>query len=457
MPPLQRRDFLAGAALALPALAAGAVPVFAHPDPDYRVKIGIVGLEIAPGNVVRTIGYNGTVPGPPIRVRAGRRVTIEVVNELCGVDDIVHWHGLMVPAAVDGAIEEGSPMIGSSGRHTFSFVAQPAGTRWYHSHAMARTDLGRGLYSGQFGFFLIEPNDDPGRYDREELVVFHAWQPHWVILQDLRRGPPADNGLEVAYMSASANGRALGHGDPIRVRAGQRVLFRFLNASATMDTAIALPAHRFTVVALDGNPVPVTQTLDVLYLAPGERIDAIVEMNAPGVWVLGSTHDDMRTMGMGTIVEYAGATGEPVWAAPHAAAWDYTVFGLPPVASEPDGIIPLTFAKIAGGRGGYNRWTINGRSWPDVEPIRVQHGKRYRIVMNNTSGDMHPIHLHRHRFELTNWVGTPTSGVLKDVVAVPGRKSAEIEFTADNPGPSLFHCHMQDHQDFGFMTLFEYV
>jgi FtsP/CotA-like multicopper oxidase with cupredoxin domain len=77
--------------------------------------------------------------------------------------------------------------------------------------------------------------------------------------------------------------------------------------------------------------------------------------------------------------------------------------------------------------------------------------------MRNDSGDMHPIHLHRHTFEVTNWTGKPLSGLMKDVLAVPGRKTAEIDFVADNPGPALLHCHMQDHQDFGFMTIVRYA
>jgi FtsP/CotA-like multicopper oxidase with cupredoxin domain len=287
--------------------------------------------------------------------------------------------------------------------------------------------------------------------------VLHEWQPSWVILQDLRKGPPADNGLEVAYASASVNGHALGSGPPIAVRQGQRVLFRILNANATMETTLALPGHRFTVIALDGNPVPVQQTVDTLFIAPGERIDAIVEMNQPGVWVFGSTVNGMRTMGMGTVVAYAGAGGDPVWQPPPASTWDYTLFGNPPVAREPDGTFNLTFDKIPGGRGGYNRWTINGKSWPDTDPLRVQRGKRYRVTLTNAGADLHPIHLHRHRFEVTSWNGTPSSGVLKDVVALMPRKTATIEFIADNPGPSLFHCHMQDHQDFGFMGLVEYL
>jgi len=77
--------------------------------------------------------------------------------------------------------------------------------------------------------------------------------------------------------------------------------------------------------------------------------------------------------------------------------------------------------------------------------------------MHNLSGDMHPIHLHRHSFELTNFMGKACAGVMKDVVVVPSRRNAEIDVVADNPGPSLFHCHMQDHQDFGFMTLMKYA
>jgi FtsP/CotA-like multicopper oxidase with cupredoxin domain len=457
MPDLDRRRFLSGvAALTLP--LASTLPAGAANAPDFRLSIAPMDLELAPGNVVHTVAYNGSVPGAIIRVPEGRRVTIEVDNQLTGIDEIVHWHGLKVPADADGSMEEGGPMVRPGERRSVSFVAQPGGTRWYHTHAMARTDLTRSLYTGQYGLFIIDRKNDPARYDREEFIVLHEWQPSWVILQDLRRGPPADNGLEVAYASASVNGKALGAGDPISVRQGQRVLFRVLNANATMETSLALPGHRFTVLALDGNPVPVPQTVDVLFLAPGERIDAVVEMNQPGVWVFGSTVNGMRMMGMGTVVAYACSSGDPVWQAPaNPPAWDYTIFGKPPVARTPDGTFNLTFDKIPGGRGGYNRWTINGKSWPDTDPLRVQRGKRYRIVLNNAGADLHPIHLHRHTFELTSWNGKPTAGVFKDVVALLPRKTAEIEFVADNPGPSLFHCHMQDHQDFGFMTLVEYV
>ncbi len=261
------------------------------------------------------------------------------------------------------------------------------------------------------------------------------------------------------YESASFNDRMLGHGTPIRVRQGERVLFRFLNASATENIRLALPGHRFTVLALDGNPVPTPQAVDVLSLAVAERADVIVEMNQPGVWILGEVDDEMRNKGLGIVVEYANRKGAPQWQAPASAPWDYTIFGAGSAATaEPDERIELTWTKIPGGRGGYNRWTINGKSWPDTNPLfTVARGKRYRLLMHNTSGDEHPVHLHRHTFEVTKIGDKPTAGVMKDTLNMPRLSTAEVDFVADDPGPTLFHCHHQDHQDEGFMGLITYA
>jgi FtsP/CotA-like multicopper oxidase with cupredoxin domain len=241
------------------------------------------------------------------------------------------------------------------------------------------------------------------------------------------------------------------------VKEGQRVIFRILNASATDEVSISLPGHQFDVVALDGNPVPSPRSVPVLTIAPAERVDALVEMNNPGVWVFGSIDDDERAKGMGVIVEYAGRRGTPQWAKPQDVKWDYTTFAGNAPIETPYHTFHLVFEKIPGGRGGFNRWTINGRSFPDTDPLPVEQGKRYRFILDNKSGDAHPIHLHRHSFELTNVGGKGTSGVLKDVINVPRCQAAEVDFVADDPGLTLFHCHMQLHQDFGFMTLVKYV
>jgi FtsP/CotA-like multicopper oxidase with cupredoxin domain len=292
---MPRRSFLIGAGAAGMALGAAMGRAYTQvaATADYALRIAPLRLELAPGKVIETFGYNGMVPGPVLRLREGRQVSIDIRNDT-DVDDIIHWHGLYVPAAADGAMEEGSPMVERGGTQRYTFTAKPAGTRWYHSHNMAGTDLTRSLYSGMYGFLIVEPASDPGRYDQEVLLATHHWQGSWVSMQDIRTGPPPDNGLEVMYASASFNDKMLGHGEPIRVREGQRVLFRLLNASPTENVTLALPGHRLTVIALDGNPVPSQRAVDTLFLAPAERADVIVEMNRPGVWILGGIKDDDR-------------------------------------------------------------------------------------------------------------------------------------------------------------------
>lgn len=428
-----------------------------RPPADHTIRIAPVSHELAPGRIVKTTAYNGSVPGPALRLREGRPVTIDVVNE-SGYPNLIHWHGLFLPAEQDGAIEEGSPIIPPGQSLTYAFTPRPAGTRWYHSHAMAMTDLTRSTYSGEFGFLIVEPAAGaPGQYDREVLLAAHHWEGHWVSMQDVRKGPPPDNGLEVMYRAATLGERMLGHGEPLRVRRGERVLFRLLNASGNMGISLALAGHRFRVLALDGNPVPTPATVDVLKLDVAERADVIVEMDNPGVWVFGSTDDDDRAMGMGIVVEYENRRGEPQWIAPPRTAWDYSAFGSGQPAPAPDEAIALRFEKIPGGRGGYNRWTINGKSWPDTDPLfTVQRGRRYRLVMDNHSGDEHPVHLHRHSFEVTKVGNRIVSGLRKDTISMPRFSRAEIDFVADDPGPTLFHCHHQDHMDEGFAGIIAY-
>ena len=212
----------------------------------------------------------------------------------------------------------------------------------------------------------------------------------------------------------------------------------------------------FQVFALYGNPVPTRGVLDVLELGTGERIDAVVEMKNPGVWVLGTPKDDDRRDGMGIVVEYAGKTGAPRWIAPPKKVWDYTVFGEDHESPAPAEAIPMVFGKINGGTGGFNRWTINGKGYDEKDaPRALVKGRRYRLAFDNHTDDAHPVHLHRNIFELTSVHGKRTAGVRKDVVLVKGYRKIEVDFTPEQTGLTLFHCHQQLHMDYGFKTVFD--
>src|SRR5271168_2393150 len=432
---MNRRDFLAGCGVltAESFLRPQSRAQVQQRPADVTLTIAPLDLEIAPGKNIRTIAYNGSVPGPLIRWPEGKQISIDVLNQT-DTREIVHWHGLWIPSDVDGSMEEGSPMIPPQGRQRYTFTPRPAGFRWYHTHSYAGHNLKKATYTGQFGCFYIEPKENAGSYDQEIFLTLHDWNAYM--------GGGGDASMDVFYDYATIGqetlgDRMLGHGDPIKVREGQRVLFRVLNASATATHWLALAGHEFTVVGMDGNPVPQPAKLRAIRLAPAERIDLLVEMNRPGVWVLGETRAEIRKAGMGIVIEYANQQGEPKWIDPPETLWDYGLFAKREVSVEPDERVPLVFESKFRGHGEFDYWMINGKSFPKTDTIQLKEGKRYRLVMRNKSGDDHPIHTHRHTFEVTSLDGKPLSGLRKDVVVVKANSNAEIDFVASNPGATL--------------------
>jgi FtsP/CotA-like multicopper oxidase with cupredoxin domain len=439
------------------------------PPADITLHIAPVAVEISSSRFISTIGYNGTSPGPILRMREGKPVTVDVINNTDAAE-FVHWHGLFIPSEVDGSEEEGTPPVPPMGHHRFQFTPRPAGTRWYHSHAMANGDLHRGSYTGQFGFLMIDSGDDAGKYDQEIFLALRDWEPFYtdqnMDTDELNGvGPTPEkpttldtrpNGLEPATQTFTINDKMLGFGEPIRVRAGTRVLVHLLNASAIENRVVALPGHMFHVLALDGNPVPTPKDTEIVMLGPGERVDAYIDMNQPGVWILGAVDDPTRTGGLGVAVEYENQHGEPKWIPPKQTFFDYTVFGHAPNQPEPDHTIDMAFEKIPSGSGRFNLYTVNGKPYPHENEFILQKGARYRILFRNRTDDSHPLHIHRHLFELVDVNGKPSGGIMKDTVIAPLYGRVTVDMVADQPGLTLFHCHIQHHMDFGFKALFRY-
>ena len=448
---------------------------------DYALRIGSGRVELSPEHIVSTTIYNGQFPGPLLRFKEGQRVVVDVHNDT-DTPELVHWHGQMIPSEVDGAAEEGTPFVPARGSRRISFVPRPSGFRFYHTHVVAGGALDRGAYTGQAGPVYIEPQHNPGAYDREVFLVMKEFAPTLSRGGDMamdalagapievlqRMGQAADEeaqekikGFEVGYELFAINGRMLGQGDPIRVKQGERVLFHVLNASATEIRSLALPGHVFRIVALDGNPVATQAEVPLLWLGTAERVSALVTMDRSGVWVMGDLADDDRRHGMGVVVEYAGQKGKAQWVKPKPFRWDYTRFGKTIIGPTlPAETIEITILKRNAALNGFNQWTLNGEafSMQSMKPRYTVHkGVRYRLKFRNASDDIHPLHLHRHSFELTRSAGKPTAGVIKDVVMLGGFQELEFDFVADNPGMTLFHCHQQLHMDFGFMALFQYA
>ena len=448
---LSRRDLFKVAGAAGLATICGTCQSRAHESqqelatPDYRIEIAPLILDLSPQHRVTTTAYNGQVPGPLLRLKENSPVTIEVTNR-SDLPEVVHWHGLYLPSAIDGAMEEGTASIppGSTARYTFT--PRPAGFRWYHTHTMAMGNFSRAQYGGQHGFLLVEPRENPGRYDQEFFLALHDWNAHLLASDDGAMNP--------TYEVSTINGRTLGSGEPLRVRRGQNVVLHILNSSPTEAHWVAFAGHVMRVIALDGNPVPTSREVPMLRLAPAERVSVVVAMNNPGVWVLGEVRKHIQAAGMGIVVEYAQASGQPRWEQPTQLHWSYEQFGSP-AEQDTATVIPLVFDSKFRGHGAMEAWTINGKSYPDASVAPLREGERYVLKLINASADDHPLHLHRHTFQLRS--GGKRLGVMKDVVLLDAHTTREVEFIANNPGPTLFHCHQQNHMDLGFMLLLNYA
>src|SRR5579872_5655246 len=188
-----RRQFLKTAGLAAGGLLLSRGDKFVHPEvaatsratgfaqtdsgaADYTLHIKNSPIEIAPKRIISATTYNGQFPGPLLRFKEGKLASIDIFNDT-DTPEQLHWHGQQVPVDVDGAAEEGTPFIPAHGRRRISFVPQPSGYRFFHTHNRAGEDLSAGQYSGQVGQVYIEPKREPGNYDREVFLVLKEFNP----------------------------------------------------------------------------------------------------------------------------------------------------------------------------------------------------------------------------------------------------------------------------------------
>jgi FtsP/CotA-like multicopper oxidase with cupredoxin domain len=213
--------------------------------------------EVTPGVIVDALSYNGQVPGPIIRVTENERVRVKVTNKTDQTTG-VHWHGQRVPNKMDGVPFITQPVIKPGETFVYEFVARPFGSHMYHSHHNATEQVGRGM----LGPLLVMPKGrgvDPA-YDKDELFIFNDQL----------------GGLTI-------NGKGFPATIPYTAKLGQRIRFRFMNEGAQIH-----PAHlhglTLEVFARDGYPLPQPFRCDTINVAPGERWDAIVLADEPGVW-----------------------------------------------------------------------------------------------------------------------------------------------------------------------------
>lgn len=483
---LTRRAFLTtlgaglgGLAATGPGRPAPAAERGAPPVRTIHLEARAVRWELAPGRTVRAFAYNGQVPGPELRVREGERLRVVFTNAL-DEPTTIHWHGVDVPNAMDGVPGVTQPPVPPGGRFVYEFVARPAGTRWYHTHVAEHRQLDLGLAAP----LIIEPAaPEPVAWDREVTLVLDDW-----VTGHGRPVPPTADGTAggrgeaggmmrgrgmgammgpmlgghgPAYDTMTINGKAYPATEPLRLRRGERVRLRFVNASNEHTHVVRLAGHRLLVTHTDGNPLEAPVEVDALPIAPSERYDVLVTADRPGAWFLFCTQPAHADAGERMLVLYEGAAGaRPPDPEPGVAGllpWHYGLGRGRDVVPSATGRVRAFDLTLGGGMPGSDRWTINRKAYPDTDPLVVERGDRVRVRFVNMSPEAHPMHLHGQSFRVLAVNGVRyVAPVVKDSVDVePHMGAVTVEFTAHNPGRWFLHCHRPTHMEGGMITLVE--
>lgn len=422
--------------------------------------------ELRPGLVTTAWSYNGTVPGTPIVARVGDRLVVEARNRL-PVATNIHWHGLEVPNDQDGpgtTIEPGAA-------RRYEFTLRRTGTYWYHPHQMpVLPQLDRGLYGA---LVVLAPEDSA--YSGDHLLVLDDWL---LDAAGRRLEGTGTGAMERLGNVETVNGKTGEAIEPLSFVAGGLYKLRIVNASTAAVHTLRITGHRFRVTHLDGHGVAQPWLTETINLSPGERIDAEVE----AVGRPGSAHaieSDRPRLGASVPIRYEDGALAAV-ASPYRPPASVAPAGI--VQRAPDHTLVLGSAMGMGGGmmgggvmgGGHDmhgsgpgapapssmmRWTINGRSFPETDPLFVRVGEVVKVRFENRDTRMmhpmdHPIHLHGTRFLVVAVNGQPPDQELwKDTVSVPAGGSVEIAFAMPSAGEWMLHCHIIDHEDGGMMTV----
>ncbi len=417
------------------------------------------------GTTVQTWAYAEHAPGPLIRARAGDLIRAEVDNQLPAATS-VHWHGIALRNDMDGIPGITQQPIPPGARHAYEFTAPDPGTYFYHPHSGVQLD--RALY----GVLVVDDPNETGRYDTEWIVVLDDWidgtgrTPDQVLaalqsMQDMHMGGMHMGGMEtmvspllggagdVTYPHYLINGRTPAAPVVLTAKPRQRVRIRIVNAASDTAFRIALGGHRLTVTHTDGFPTPVTT--DALLLGMGERADVTVDLT-DGVFPLVAAAEGKTGQALAVVRTGAGA---PPAATVRPAELDRQVLlteTLPGADAVrlTDRTPDRTHVLTLGGTMMPYRWTINGATFDQSEPLLVRQGERVRLQFVNRTSMFHPMHVHGHTFAVAG------AGTRKDTVIVLPKRTITVDLDATNPGQWMTHCHNIYHAETGMMINLAY-
>jgi FtsP/CotA-like multicopper oxidase with cupredoxin domain len=383
--------------------------------------------------------FNGTSPGPTLRVHQGDLVVVHLINHL-SVGVTIHWHGVAVPDSADGVagVTQDATKPGQS--YTYRFLAKDPGTYWYHSHQESFVETGKGLY----GMLVVEPNKPLSHDDIDTTLALHTW-----------------NGMLAFNMSMGTQS--------LNAQSGQWVRLRLVNTdnAAHMLTLAGAP---FLVAALDGHDLnkPTPLTAVPVSIDGGQRYDLRFQMPQHGPVALFVANDNGQYQTAPRLLVGQKSDFQSHIAIPNTGqkVFDFTTYGHSALDTiTPNSHFDVTYTISLGYTFGFSNmrpgpvFTLDGNAFPHTPMLLVKPGQlvRLRFVNDADAGD-HPMHLHGHTFTVLTKNGHPLTGspVHLDTISVGPHETYEVAFYADNPGLWMIHCHNLYHANHGMDMMLVY-
>ena len=401
-------------------------PQSGEPDVAETLTAEQGDVEVGGGDTIDGYTLNGTSPGPEIRATEGDLVEVTLVNESVPDGVTLHWHGVDVPNAEDGVAGVTQDAVPTGGEHVYRFVAEDAGTYWYHSHQVSHEQVRSGL----FGTLVVEPRRDLDPPGLDVVAAVHGYDG-----QDTVNGQVGETWVEAEP------------GDTARVRV--------INTdNGPMMTWVAGAPYR--VVAVDAREwnEPTDVEDSTVLVTAGGRVDLEVTVPDDGSAVRIGAGGGETSMVIGPEGGETPSEDMPddeldllSYGTPEPPPFDVTSF---------DRDFDYDIGRRPGfldGRPGM-WWTINGKLWPDVPMYMVAEGDVVRMTLTNSSGQVHPMHLHGHHALVLSRDGVESTGSpwWVDSLDVGDGETYEIAFVADNPGIWMDHCHNLDHAAEGLVA-----
>lgn len=415
----------------------------------YNLEASKFDWDIAPGKTIEAWGYNKQLPGPELRANVGDTLVVRLTNHL-EEPTMIHWHGLRIPAAMDGTDAVQKP-VAPGEVFEYRFVLPDAGTFWYHSHANETVQMERGMY----GSLIVEDPTDPV-FDGEKVLMIDDMKlnsenaftkPGWFVPRIVERhdGREGDTLL--------INGK---ENSVIEIAAGQTERWRFINSSSARYFALHLGGKEFKIIGTDGGLLEHPRTVTEVLITPGERVDIAAGPFEEGETILLESLRYSRS----TFLRPKRQQFATVKVGKQKASIAYlpeTLRTIEPLARQDAATTRKVRLSVGPSLTDGMDFLVNGDVHVNDKPVKV--GELQIWEVSNTSLMDHPFHLHGFFFQVIEENGNaPAYMAWKDTVNLTPRSKMKIAWMPDNrPGTWMYHCHIIEHHAAGMMANFEVI